>query len=355
MLLLLVSPMPALSAQDNDSIYRQVLFSVDRSDTARAVWCYRIPALTTAPDGSIIAAIDERVPSCGDLQWNRNINIVARRSTDGGRTWGPEIRVVDFPDGESASDPSMITDTWTGTVWLFYNYMDQDREMNRYRFHVVSSRDNGLTWSEPVDITPQVAPKDWSGDFKFITSGQGAFTRDGRMLHTMVNLQRGLFLIVSDDHGMSWYRLPAVIQPADESKVVELYSGAWMINSRVNNEGCRYIHVSRDRGQTWKSRPVPDLPDPGCNGAIIHYPYYGERGCLLFINASDPSERRQLTIHYSIDHGETWSKGLTVVDEDVAYSDITVLQTGEIVLFYERNGYTVNEVAVIPRDALFPQ
>ncbi|HIZ87274.1 MAG TPA: glycoside hydrolase [Candidatus Coprenecus pullistercoris] len=344
----------AARAQESDGIFRHVLFSVDTSDKDRPVRCYRIPALTTAPDGSLIAAIDERVPSCGDLRWNRDINIVARRSTDGGRTWGPVQRIVDFPDGESASDPSMITDTQTGTVWLFYNYMDQDRERDRYRFHVVSSSDNGQTWSAPVDITSQVAPEDWKGDFKFITSGQGAFTRDGRMLHTMVNLQRGLFLIVSDDHGRSWYRLPAVIHPADESKVVELHSGGWMINSRVNNEGCRYIHVSKDDGKTWNSRPVPDLPDPGCNGAIIHYPYYGERGCLLFINASDPVERRRLTVHYSTDRGETWSRGLTVVEGDAAYSDITVLPSGDIVLFYERDSYTVNEVAVVPRSVLFP-
>ena len=69
------------AAAQNDGISRQVLFTVDRNDTARAVSCYRIPAITTAPDGSLIAAIDERVPSCGDLKWSRDINIVIRRST----------------------------------------------------------------------------------------------------------------------------------------------------------------------------------------------------------------------------------------------------------------------------------
>ena len=80
--------------------FRQKLFSVDAQDTSRAVSCYRIPAITTAPDGSLIAAIDERVPSCGDLKWSRDINIVVRRSTDGGRTWGRVERVADFPDGQ---------------------------------------------------------------------------------------------------------------------------------------------------------------------------------------------------------------------------------------------------------------
>ena len=108
-------------------IRRQVLFAVDGTDTARTVSCYRIPAITTAPDGSLIAAIDERMPSCGDLKWSRDINIVIRRSDDGGRTWSPVRKVADFPDGQSASDPSLITDTVSGTVFLFYNFMDHDR------------------------------------------------------------------------------------------------------------------------------------------------------------------------------------------------------------------------------------
>ena len=40
------------------------------------VSCYRIPAIITAPNGDLVAAIDERVPSCGDLKWSKDINIV---------------------------------------------------------------------------------------------------------------------------------------------------------------------------------------------------------------------------------------------------------------------------------------
>ena len=36
----------------DDGISRQKLFFVDAQDTSRAVSCYRIPAITTAPDGS---------------------------------------------------------------------------------------------------------------------------------------------------------------------------------------------------------------------------------------------------------------------------------------------------------------
>ena len=327
----------AAAAQD-DGISRQVLFAVDRNDTTRAVSCYRIPAITTAPDGSLIAAIDERVPSCGDLKWSRDINIVIRRSTDGGRTWGPVERVADFPDGQSASDPSLITDTASGTVFLFYNFMDHDRARDVYFFHVMRSTDNGRTWSAPEDITSQVAPEEWREDFKFLTSGQGTATRDGRLLHTMVNLQKGLHLIESTDGGRTWHLLP---------------DGRWMVNSRVNEGGMRWIHISEDKGRTWTSSPRPDLPDPGCNGAIVHYPCCGEDGCLLFVNAADPEQRRNLTLRYSLDGGLTWSSGLTVVEGDAGYSDIAVLPSGEVAVFYERDGYAVNEIALVTPEMLF--
>ena len=175
-----------------------------------------------------------------------------------------------------------------------------------------------------------MAPEDWRSDFKFLTSGQGAVTRDGRLLHTMVNLRKGLHLIESTDRGCTWHLRPTPIVPADESKVIELPDGRWMVNSRVNEGGCRYIHISDDKGLSWTSDPAPALPDPGCNGAIVHYPYYGEDGCLLFVNA-----------------------GLTVVEGDAGYSDIAVLPSGEVAVFYERDGYAVNEIALVTPEMLF--
>ena len=280
-----------------------------------------------------------------DLKWSRDINIVVRRSTDGGRTWGRVERVADFPDGQSASDPSLISDTVSGTVFLFYNYMDHDAAKDVYFFHVMRSTD-----------TSQVAPEDWRSDFKFLTSGQGTATRDGRLLHTMVNLQKGLHLIESADGGLTWHLLPAAIVPADESKVIELPDGRWMINSRVNEGGMRWIHISEDKGRTWTSSPHPGLPDPGCNGAIVHYPYFGgEAGCLLFVNAADPEYRRNLTLRYSTDGGMTWSSGLVLVEGDTGYSDLAVLPSGEIAVVCERDGYTVCEVIVVAPERIFGQ
>lgn len=106
--------------------------------------CYRIPAIVTAPNGDLIAAIDQRVPDCGDLKWSRDINIIVRRSSDNGKTWTPIEMVIDFPEGKSASDPSMIVDEVTGDIFMFYNYMNLDTEKDIYYLHVMKS--SGIQW-----------------------------------------------------------------------------------------------------------------------------------------------------------------------------------------------------------------
>ena len=320
----------------------QDLFNTSMSD---GVECYRIPAIVTAPNGDVIAAIDERVPNCGDLKWSKDINIIIRRSTDNGKTWSDIETVVDFPYGQSASDPSMIVDETTNEIFLFYNFMNLDTEKDIYYLHVVKSSDNGKTWSQPQDITSQITKPEWQKDFKFITSGRGIQTRSGKLLHTMVNLNSGLHVFGSDDHGKTWYFIDTPIQPADESKIIELVDGTWMINARVNGAGIRYVHTSTDKGKTWTTREEPELIDPGCNASIIRYTSKEDgydKNRLLFSNAKSKKGRVNMTVRISYDEGKTWSEGKTIYEGSSAYSDMTVLDNGDIGLFFEQDEHSKN-------------
>lgn len=320
----------------------QSLFS-STQDTNVA--CYRIPAIVTAANGDVIAAIDERVPSCGDLRWNRDINIVIRRSNNHGETWSEIERIVDYPLGQSASDPSMIVDNITGTVFLFFNYMDLDEEKEVYYLKVIQSEDNGKTWSEPVDITNQITKPEWHNNFKFITSGRGIQTSDGRLLHTLVNLENGLHVFASDNHGESWYLINTPIKPADESKIIELKDKTWMINSRISSGKIRYIHTSTDQGKTWMSKPDSSLIDAGCNASIIRYSSIkdgADKNRLLFSNAKMENKRSNMTIRISYDEGKTWTEGKTIYSGSSAYSSMTILDNGDIGLFFEKDNYQDN-------------
>ena len=80
------------------------------------------------------------------------------------------------------------------------------------------------------DITSQIAKK-IGKDFMFITSGRGTQTKDGTLLHCLVNLNNGTHVFGSKDHGKNWFLINYALKPGDESKIVELSNGNWLVNS----------------------------------------------------------------------------------------------------------------------------
>ncbi len=130
------------------------------------------------------------------------------------------------------------------------------------------------------------------------------------------------------------------MQPADESKVIELTDGSWMVNSRVSKLGMRYIHCSKDEGKTWTSYPDSALLDPACNASIIRYqPKNSENSYLIFSNAGDPKNRVNLSLKVSTDEGKTWSKNKVIYAGRTAYSSMTVLPNGSIGVVFEKDDY----------------
>ena len=310
--------------------------------------CYRIPAILTSTNGTLIAAIDERNNSCGDLKWNRNINIVIRKSYDDGKTWSETEKIIDYPDGESASDPSMILDQQTGHIFLFYNYMNLDLARDIYRLMVIKSSDNGKNWSVPKDITSQITKKDWDKDFMFITSGRGTQTKDGTLLHCLVNLNKGTHVFGSNDNGENWFLFDYPLKPGDESKIVELSNGDWLVNSRVNSNEFRYSHISKNKGKSWFSFENKDLSDPACNASLINY-NTNSKSLLLFSNAFSSKERNNLSISKSYDQGISWENTKTIYKGKSAYSSMTLLKNGDIGLFFEKDDYTKNVFVRVPK------
>lgn len=306
--------------------------------------CYRIPSLISTNNEVLIAAIDERNKSCSDLKWNRDINIVIRKSNDQGKTWSKIEKIIDFPIGQSASDPSMIVDRFTNEIFLFFNYMDLDNAKDVYRFMLIKSLDDGESWSKPIDITNQITKKEWANDFMFITSGRGTQTKEGTLLHCLVNLNNGTHVFGSNDHGKNWFLFGNALKPGDESKIVELNNGNWLVNSRVNSNGFRYSHLSKNNGLTWESYKNNDLIDPGCNASILNY----DDNFLLFSNAHNSSSRKNLSISLSKDSGKNWIKNKTIYSGESAYSSMIKLKNGDIGLFFEKDNYTKNVFVRVP-------
>ena len=216
--------------------------------------------------------------------------------------------------------------------------MDQIKAPKEFRLYYQVSKDHGKSWGKARDITDDICPKEWKMDFKFITSGRGIQTHDGELLHTMVNLKKGLHLFSSKDHGKSWQLIKTPVKPANESKVIQLADGSLMINSRVQGKKSRWVHRSKDHGKTWQSNAETQLPDPACNGSIIRYTSIKDgyqKNRLLFCNANSPKGRKNLTVRISYDEGKTWSKGKVIDPGPSAYSSLTVCKDGTIAVLYE--------------------
>ena len=121
-----------------------------------------------------------------------------------------------------------------------------------------------------------------------------------------------------------------------------------MINSRVNNSGIRYEHISADQGKTWTSYADSALVDPGCNGSIIRYSSVKEgddKDRILISHAANAKERNNLTIRLSYDNGKTWAYSKTIHPNGAAYSSMSIMKDGNIAVFYEKDGHHLNEVA----------
>jgi hypothetical protein len=304
---------------------------------------FRIPAIVTTNEGTLIAATDARVDNGADLGWTGNIDIVYKRSSDNGITWSEMMTAADFPGVEGASDCSMIYDKETDEIIMFYNYADETDEFQWP--YMIKSADDGLSWSAFTNLNEDIYDPSWT--WAFVTSGRGIQKSDGSLRH-VINVMDGntpgALIFGSDDHGESWYSVMNPISPlANESKLVQLDDGSLMINCRQENSNKRMIGQTNDDGNTWYNIHYDNtLIEPKCNASILRYTsvlngYTKSR--ILFSNPASTSARVNMKVRLSYDEGETWTEGKVINPGSSAYSSLTVLGDRTIGLLYEAEGY----------------
>jgi sialidase-1 len=299
----------------------------------------------------LLAFCEGRKSSLADLG---NNDLVMKRSTNGGKTWAP-MQVIHDEGDETIGNPTAVVDRDSGVIWLVVSRNASD-------VLVTHSLDDGKTWSEPNDITPQVKRPEWK--FYAVGPGVGIQLRHGahknRLVipayHRTTKDKSGpaiAHVFYSDDRGRSWQLGGEVGPHTCECQIVETtgHQGPEILLNARNHwarsggrpdlAGKRIIARSRDGGRTWSEPALDDaLVEPTCQASLLRYCWADDGGAsrILFANPASRS-RSRMTVRMSCDEGRTWPTSRLVDGSSSAYSSLTVLADGRIGLLYESGGY----------------
>jgi sialidase-1 len=335
------------------------LFPASDANTA----CYRIPALLTLHDGTMLAFAEARISSCA---YFGNVQIVMRRSTDHGATWSTQQVAASY--GTLQADNAVPVEDTTdpahpnGRVFLFYNTGNASesavRAGNGLREQwYTTSEDGGVTWDAPVNITTQTAklsaspynnPADWRA--LAMGPGHGLQTATGRIVvagnHSTGPAQSGYtdyvaYAFYSDDHGATFNIMPDIEWPgSNESTAAQLSDGRIMMNSRDQTgvSKARIVSVTSDVNGTVFGTPKIDttLIDPVAEGSLLNASV-SSQSWLFFSNLANTSTRADLTLRASSDDGATWGKSLLITGNAAGYSDLAVIDASTIGILYEQS------------------
>lgn len=359
-------------------IFRPVM--VLRAQGQDKIDTYRIPGLITTNNGTLIAVYDNRYNNSKDLQ--EDIDIGMSRSTNGGQTWESMKVIMDMGEYGGRSqrlngigDPCVLYDHQSNTIWVAALWMSGASEKDMLwwvskpgmkpeetgQFVLVKSIDNGLTWSQPINITSQIKNPGWQ--LLLQGPGKGICTNNGTLVFPAQfkadigekALDGGQFtchstIVYSTNQGKTWQIGTGAKSNTTEAQVVELNDGSLMLNMRDDRNrkdksetNGRAVATTTDLGKTWLTHQSSNskLQEPNCMASLIsaELEINGKmQQVLFFSNPDSKTERNNMTIKTSLDGGLTWpveNQILLNSEAGYGYSCMSMIDNKTIGIVYE--------------------
>lgn len=346
---------------------------------------YRIPAIATLNDGTILAIADQR--PCGADVGNGEVDIYAKVGTinaDGSYSWNPAstdpsadgtgLKIADGISSNGYGDAAVVVDRESGDVLIicvagktvFSN--GSSSKHNKMARITATNTANGLSWNTPEDVTTaffdNLLPDAYT---MFMASGkmvQSRTVKEGshyriygallvRQKKNSISKENVNYVVYSDDFGTTWKLLGggSCISSADEAKVEELPNGDIVISSRT--KGGRIFNVYSNGSWGSSSTYTFSSGSEACNGELMLYKDLynkadGKTYNVMLQSLPTASSRGNVSVYYKAfatdksswsvsDFTSGWTKGIEVDDGKSAYSTMTILPNGEIGFLYEDN------------------
>jgi sialidase-1 len=342
--------------QDNSAYAKRTGVAIRKAGDDN-VNTYRIPGIVTTDRGTLLSVYDIRYNNSADLPGN--IDVGLSRSTDAGKTWELMKIIMDMGaphENNGIGDPSILFDPITKKIWVAALWSKGNRSIagslpglspdTTGQFVLVSSADDGVTWSVPYNITPQVKNPAWH--LFFNGPGNGIAMQGGKLVFAAQywdEVKKPYSTIIySDDYGASWKgKIAGPKSNTTESQVVETTTGTLILNMRDNRGSFRSVATTTNMGISWTehSTSYNALPDPVCMGSLIKAKVNVKgvmKDVLFFSNPNTSSGRYNITIKASLDLGQTWmSANQLLIDERscYGYSSLTKVDDDTIGILYE--------------------
>lgn len=346
-----------LKVKQGSSVYTKLTGVAIRKAGENGVNTYRIPGVVITDRGTLLAVYDIRYNNSKDLP--ANIDVGLSRSKDGGNTWEPMKVIMDMGlpnENNGIGDPAILFDPVTKKIWVAALWSKGNRSIagslpglspdTTGQFVLVSSDDDGVSWSTPYSITPQVKNPSWH--LLFNGPGSGIAMQDGKLVFAAQywdeNKKSYSTIIYSNDHGNTWKgKIAGPKSNTNESQVVETNPGTLMLNMRDNRGGFRSVATTTNLGATWTehSTSYNSLADPVCMGSLIKAKVNVAgvlKDVLFFSNPNTTYGRYNMTIKASLDLGQTWMPAnQLLIDERTCYgySSLTKIDDNTIGILYE--------------------